>query len=74
MILYIGEISLQGQQRICADVGYVFVVKINLYLKIKYTLEITYQPAVKLHHFSFTKLKQNSKNSNAAIYSTHIRH
>ena len=42
------EISLHVQQRIRVDVGHVFGVKTNLYLKIKYTFEIFHQPAVKL--------------------------
>ena len=42
------EISLHVERRIRVDVGLVFGVKINMYLKIKYTFEIFYQPAVKL--------------------------
>ena len=42
------EISLHVQRRIGVDVGLVFGVKINPYLKVKYTLEIFHQPAVKL--------------------------
>ena len=42
------EISLYVQRRIRVDVGHVFGVKTNPYLKIKYTLEIFHQPAVKL--------------------------
>ena len=52
LIMYSGfynrEISLHVQRRIRVDVGLVFSVKINLYLKIKYTLEIFHQPALKL--------------------------
>ena len=44
----IREISLHVQRRIRVDVGLVFNVKINSYLKIKYTFEIFHQPAVKL--------------------------
>ena len=46
--LYIREISLYVQQRVRVDVGHVFGVKTNPYLKIKYTFEIFHQPAVKL--------------------------
>ena len=42
------EISLHVQRRIRVDVGHVFGVKTNPYLKIKYTFEIFHQPAVKL--------------------------
>ena len=42
------QISLHIQRRIRVDVGYVFGVKTNPYLKIKYTFEIFHQPAVKL--------------------------
>ena len=42
------EISLHVQRRIRVDVGLVFDVKINPYLKIKNTFEIFHQPAVKL--------------------------
>ena len=42
------EISLYVQRRIRVDVGHVFGVKTNPYLKIKYTFEIFHQPAVKL--------------------------
>ena len=42
------EISLHVQQRIRVDVGHVFGVKTNPYLKIKYTFETFHQPAVKL--------------------------
>ena len=42
------EISLHVQRRIRVDFGLVFGVKINLYLKIKYTFEIFHQPAIKL--------------------------
>ena len=42
------EISLHVQRRIRVDVGHVFGVKTNPYLKIKYTIEIFHQPAVKL--------------------------
>ena len=45
---YNREISLHVQRRIRVDVGLVFGVKINPYLKIKYTFEIFHQPAVKL--------------------------
>ena len=44
----IREISLHVQRRIRVDVGHVFGVKTNPYLKIKYTFEIFHQPAVKL--------------------------
>ena len=44
----IRDILLRVQQRIRVDVGLVFGVKINLYLKIKYTFESFHQPAVKL--------------------------
>ena len=47
------EISLYVQLRIRVDVGLVFGVKINPYLKIKYTFEIFYQHAVKLKCFQF---------------------
>ena len=42
-------IWLHVQRCIRVDVGLVFGVKINLYLKIKYTFEIFHQPAVKLY-------------------------
>ena len=42
------QISLYVQRRIRVDVGHVFGVKTNPYLKIKYTFEIFHQPAVKL--------------------------
>ena len=42
------EISLHVQRRIRVDVGHVFGVKTNLYLKIKYTFEIFHQPAVQV--------------------------
>ena len=42
------EISLHVQRRIRVDVGHVFGVKTNPYLKIKYTFEIFHQHAVKL--------------------------
>ena len=42
------EISPHVQRRIRVDVGLVFGVKINPYLKIKFTFEIFHQPAVKL--------------------------
>ena len=42
------EISLYIQRRVRVDVGHVFSVKTNPYLKIKYTFEIFHQPAVKL--------------------------
>ena len=48
VLLVIREISLHVQRRIRVDVGLVFGVKINPYLKIKYTFEIFHQPAVKL--------------------------
>ena len=44
----IREISLHVQRRIRVDVGHVFGIKTNPYLKIKYTFEIFHQPAVKL--------------------------
>ena len=47
------EISLHVQQRIRVDVGFIFGVKINPYLKIKYTFEIFHQPAVNYNIFSF---------------------
>ena len=54
------EISFHVQRRIGlrVDVGHVFGVKTNPYLKIKYTFEIVHQPAVKLCYnvFSFQKL------------------
>ena len=46
--IFIREISLHVQRRIRVDVGHVFGVKTNPYLKIKYTFEIFHQPAVKL--------------------------
>ena len=52
-MLAIREISLYVQRRIRVDVGLVFGVKINPYLKIKYTFEIFHQPAVKLKRFQF---------------------
>ena len=42
------QISLYVHRRIRVDVGHVFGVKTNPYLKIKYTFEIFHQPAVKL--------------------------
>ena len=42
------QISLYVQRRIRVDVGHVFGVKTNQYLKIKFTFEIFHQPAVKL--------------------------
>ena len=45
---YNREISLYVQGRIRVDVGHIFGVKTNPYLKIKYTFEIFHQPAVKL--------------------------
>ena len=42
------QISLHVQRRIRVDVGHVFGVKTNPYLKIKYTLELFHQPAVKI--------------------------
>ena len=42
------EISLHVQRRIRVDVGHVFGIKTNPYLKIKYTFEIFHQTAVKL--------------------------
>ena len=42
------EILLYVQRRIRVDVGHVFGVKTNPYLKMKYTFEIFHQPAVKL--------------------------
>ena len=44
----IRQISLHVQRRVRVDVGHVFGVKTNPYLKIKYTFEIFHQPAVKL--------------------------
>ena len=44
----IREILLHVQRHIYADIGLVFGVKINPYLKIKDTFEIFHQPAVKL--------------------------
>ena len=41
------QILLHVQRRIRVDVGHVFSVKTNPYLKIKYTFEIFHQPAVK---------------------------
>ena len=46
--LGIRQISLYVQRRVRVDVGHVFGVKTNPYLKIKYTFEIFHQPAVKL--------------------------
>ena len=45
---YNREISLHVQRHIRVDVGHVFGVKTNPYLKIKYTFEIFHQSAVKL--------------------------
>ena len=49
--MYNWQISLHVQRRIRVDVGHVFGVKTNPYLKIKYTFEIFHQPAVKLLRF-----------------------
>ena len=46
--LTIRQISLHVQRSVRVDVGYVFGVKTNPYLKIKYIFEIFHQPAVKL--------------------------
>ena len=46
--LSIREISPYVQRRVRVDIGNVFGVKTNPYLKIKYTFEIFHQPAVKL--------------------------
>ena len=45
------QISLHVQRRVRVDVGHIFGVKTNPYLKIKYTFEIFHQPAVKLKRF-----------------------
>ena len=45
---YYWEILLHVQRRIPVDIGLVFGVKINPYLKIKYTFKNFHQPAVKL--------------------------
>ena len=42
------QISLYVQRRIRVDVGHVFGVKTNPYLKIKFTFEIFHKPAAKL--------------------------
>ena len=52
--IVIRQISLHVQRRIRVDVGHVFGVRTNPYLKINYSFEIFHQPAVKLYNvFSF---------------------
>ena len=47
---------IQQQIRIKVQVDYVFTVKINLYLKMKYAFESFHQPAVTLSHSDLKRL------------------